>query len=224
MTTVDPFAVLNSKAAAGATKAPTANDAGSADRFLKLLVTQMQNQDPLNPMDNAQVTSQMAQINTVTGITTLNTTVQGLNAQFVQLQALQGASLVGREITVKGNLMSYDDASGTRVGVGAFELDASANRVKVEVVSGGGRVVDTIDMGVQTPGMHGFTWKPANGVLPTDADNMRFRVVASNGAASVTSTALMRDRVESVSLVGDKLTLETVRSGQVAYTDIKAFN
>ncbi len=60
------------------------DDAGSADRFLKLLVAQMQNQDPMNPMDNAQVTSQMAQINTVSGIEKLNTTVQGLNGQFVQ--------------------------------------------------------------------------------------------------------------------------------------------
>ena len=54
-----------------------ANAAGGADRFLKLLVAQMQNQDPLNPMDNAQVTSQMAQINTVTGIEKLNTTIEG---------------------------------------------------------------------------------------------------------------------------------------------------
>ena len=79
----------------------TKNDAGSEDRFLKLLVAQMQNQDPLNPMDNAQVTSQMAQINTVSGIEKLNTTVPGLNSQFVQLQALQGATLVGRDVTVR---------------------------------------------------------------------------------------------------------------------------
>ncbi|MEO7151273.1 MAG: flagellar hook capping FlgD N-terminal domain-containing protein, partial [Burkholderiaceae bacterium] len=62
-----------------ATPLKTSNEAGSADRFLKLLVAQMQNQDPLNPMDNAQVTSQMAQINTVNGIEKLNTTVQGLS-------------------------------------------------------------------------------------------------------------------------------------------------
>jgi flagellar basal-body rod modification protein FlgD len=224
MTTVNPFAALNSAATAGATKAPTANEAGSADRFLKLLVTQMQNQDPLNPMDNAQITSQMAQINTVNGISTLNTTVQGLNSQFAQLQVLQGASLVGRDVTVQGNLMAYDSVAGATVGVGGFELDATASRVKIEVVSGAGRVVDSIDLGAQTAGTHSFNWKPASGVLPTEADKVRFRVVASNGAATVTSTALMRDRVEAVSLVGDKLTLETSRSGQVPYADIKAFN
>src|SRR6185295_9765523 len=59
----------------------------TSDRFLKLLVAQMKNQDPLNPMDNAQVTSQMAQINTVTGIDKLNSTVAGLSAQFMQMQA-----------------------------------------------------------------------------------------------------------------------------------------
>ena len=75
--------------------ASAASDASvTSDRFLKLLVAQMQNQDPLNPMDNAEVTSQMAQINTVTGIDKLNTTVEGLSSQFVQLQAMQGASLV----------------------------------------------------------------------------------------------------------------------------------
>ena len=87
--------------------ATSASDAGAtSDRFLKLLVAQMQNQDPLNPMDNAQVTSQMAQINTVTGIEKLNTTVQGLSSQFMQLQALQGASLVGRDVIVAGNKLS----------------------------------------------------------------------------------------------------------------------
>ena len=75
------FSVLN--AASASTQ--TANEAGSADRFLKMLVTQLQNQDPLNPMDNAQITSQMAQINTVSGIEKLNTTVQGLNGQFMQM-------------------------------------------------------------------------------------------------------------------------------------------
>ncbi len=69
-TAVNPYAALSGTSAA----TPTANEAGSADRFLKLLVTQMQNQDPLNPMDNAQITSQMAQINTVNGIEQLNTT------------------------------------------------------------------------------------------------------------------------------------------------------
>src|SRR6187455_1282192 len=81
----------------------------TSDRFLKLLVAQMANQDPLNPMDNAQVTSQMAQISTVNGIDKLNTTVQGLNQQFVQMQALQGATLVGRDVIIPGDRLSTNE-------------------------------------------------------------------------------------------------------------------
>ena len=81
----------NSPSAAAGAAAASASGSGAntEDRFLKLLVAQLQNQDPLNPMDNAQVTTQMAQIQTVSGIDKLNTTVQGLNAQFAQLQALR---------------------------------------------------------------------------------------------------------------------------------------
>lgn len=194
----------------------TANDTASADRFLKLLVAQMQNQDPLNPLDNAQVTSQMAQINTVNGIEKLNTTVQALSGQFVQMQALQGAALVGRDVVVAGNRL--DIASG--VGQGGFELSSPADAVKVEVLNAGGHVVDTIQLGAQTAGRHGFEWDASK----TADTNLTFRITATSGAATLSSTPLMRDRVSAVSTAGDKLTLELERSGSTPYADIKAFN
>ena len=112
------------------TAATKKSDPGSEDRFLKLLVAQMQNQDPLNPLDNAQVTSQMAQINTVSGVEKLNKTVTGLTAQFLQMQTLQGAALVGRDVTVAGNRMNIE----SDVGQGAFELASDASASKVEVL------------------------------------------------------------------------------------------
>ena len=118
-TALDPLTA--SQVGAGNAPVTTQNDAASADRFLKLLVAQMQNQDPLNPMDNAQVTTQMAQINTVAGIEKLNTTVQSLNGQFVQMQALQGASLVGHDVTVPGNQFAWADGRAQA----AFELSAA---------------------------------------------------------------------------------------------------
>lgn len=197
--------------------APTANEAGSADRFLKLLVAQMTSQDPLNPMDNAQVTSQMAQINTVNGITQLNTTVQGLNRQFVQMQTLQGAALVGHDVTLQGDRLAVAQGSG----VGGFELLGSADRVKVEILAPSGHVVDTLDLGAQGAGRQSFTW-PAQ-ALP-DGATYRFRVTASAGAAAVAATPLMRDRVLAVSTLGDRLSLETQHSGHVGLADVKAFN
>jgi flagellar basal-body rod modification protein FlgD len=197
----------------------TKNEAGAEDRFLKLLVAQMQNQDPLNPMDNAQVTSQMAQIQSVNGIEKLNRTVEGLGTQFAQLSALQGASLVGRDVIVAGNQLTANDEGLPQ---GGFELASAADRVQVEVLNAGGRVIDTIELGAQSAGRHGFEWTPPEGVEASLGQ--RFRIVAKSGAATVSSTPLMRDRVDAVIAGGDQLTLELRNSGSVAYADIKAFN
>ncbi len=218
MTTVTATAATDTFAALSSSSTPTTkNDAGSADRFLKLLVTQMQNQDPLNPMDNAQITSQMAQINTVNGIEKLNTTVGTLNTQFVQMQALQGASLVGHEVTLQGDRL--DVAQG--VGEGGFELAGTASAVKVEILSASGRVLDTMQLGAQTAGRHDINW-PAKDVA--DGSELHFRVTATSGAQAVGTTLLMRDKVEAVTTRSGSLVLQTEHSGDVAYSDVKAFN
>lgn len=218
--TSDPFASLQS--GASATSAKAGADAASADRFLKLLVTQLQNQDPLNPMDNAQITSQMAQINTVTGLQTLNTSVQGLNAQFVQLQALQGAALVGREVTVQGNRMAVNAETGQ--GLASFDLGLPADAVKVEVLNAAGRVVDTLNLGAQNAGRHDIPWNASAAVAANPDTEFRFRVSATSGAKTLETTPLMRDLVQSVSTSGSGLVLNTLFNGEVAYSDIKAFN
>jgi flagellar basal-body rod modification protein FlgD len=200
--------------------AAAASDAGvTSDRFLKLLVAQMRNQDPLNPMDNAQVTSQMAQINTVTGIEKLNTTVQGLSGQFMQLQALQGASLVGRDVIVAGNKLSVDAASG--VGQGGFEIANAADAVKVEILSASGAVVQTLNLGAQGAGLHSFDW-PAGSA--TSSSGLTFRVSATSGGVATAETPLMRDRVDAISTSGTSFNLELESSGTVPYGAVKAFN
>ncbi len=90
------------------TTVPTAANSGAdiQDRFLKLLVTQMKNQDPLNPMDNAQVTSQLAQINTVNGIQQLNATMQGLATSFMSAQSMQSTSLIGHTVLTDGSKLN----------------------------------------------------------------------------------------------------------------------
>ena len=202
---------------AGTTPVSGVDAAGGADRFLKLLVAQMQNQDPLNPMDNAQVTSQMAQINTVTGIEKLNTTIQGLSGQFTQLQAMQGATLVGRDVIVPGNVIDIDEG----VGQGGFELTSAADNVKVEILSPSGQVVETMNLGAQTAGMHSFDWKAGTA---TNDSGLRFRVTSTVGATSTVATPLMRDRVDAVSTTGTGFNLELALAGTVPYSSIKAFN
>jgi flagellar basal-body rod modification protein FlgD len=194
-----------------------ADATATSERFLKLLVAQMQNQDPLSPMDNAQVTSQMAQINTVSGIEKLNSTVEGLSSQFAQLQSVQGAALVGHDVVGAGNNLQIAD----RTGEGGIEHAGPADQVKVEILAPSGQVVDTLQLGAQGSGLHSFEW---NAGSATSASGLKFRVTATSGATASTPTALMRDRVVAVSTGGSTFSLELAASGTVPYSAVKAFN
>ena len=189
----------------------------TSERFLKLLVAQMKNQDPLSPMDNAQVTSQMAQINTVSGIEKLNLTVQGLSSQFAQLQAVQGVSLVGHDVVVPGNTLQASEG----IAEAGFELTGPADHVKVEVLAPSGKVIDTLNLGAQTTGVHSFEWDAGANAATT---GLRFRVTASSGSVNTAATTLVRDKVAAVSTAGSVFSLELVNAGTVPYSSIKAFN
>ena len=217
--TSNNFAAFNGTASASTSSAGATAAKEAGDRFLKLLVTQLQNQDPMNPMDNAQMTSQMAQISTVSGIEKLNTTVEGLNSQFVQMQALQGASLVGKDVLLQGDRLSRMADGSVQ---GGFEMASAADRVKVEVLSPAGVVVETLNLGAQGSGRQAFNW-PAGRALD-DPSNYRFRVSANSGTQSLSVTPLMRDRVAAVNTGGSVLTLELQRSGRVPYAGITALD
>ncbi|WP_290874348.1 flagellar hook capping FlgD N-terminal domain-containing protein [Aquabacterium sp.] len=199
---------------AATTKAGTTNEA--SDRFLKLLVTQMQNQDPLNPMDNAQVTSQMAQIQTVTGVEKLNTTMTDLGANLTQMQMLQGAGLVGHNVWLEGNQLTVNDQG---VASGGFDLASSAGAVHIDILNKAGKVIDSIDQSAVAAGRQGFTW-----TAPSDIDTtgLSFKVTATTGKTAVGSTSLMQDRVNAVSTQNGALTLELANKGSVAYSTVKA--
>lgn len=221
--TTSPFAALQSVPSA---KAASDDAKATSERFLKLLVAQMQNQDPLAPMDNAQVTSQMAQINTVSGIEKLNTTVQTLSAQFSQTQSVQGAALVGKDVVVPGKRLDVVTSTGADgktagVGQGGFELSGAADHVKVEILAPSGSVIETLNLGAAGAGMHSFDW-PAGAA--TNDSGLTFRVSATAGGVATTATALMRDRVTAVVTGGSELKLELERSGSVAWSAVKALN
>ena len=190
----------------------------ASERFLKLLVTQMKNQDPLNPMDNAQVTSQMAQINTVAGIDKLNETVKSLSSQMLSTQMLQGAGLVGRSVLLEGSQLRFSDSG---LATGGFDLARAADSVKVEVLSPSGRVLDTIDMGAASSGRSGFEWQAPAGVA---TDGISFRVTAKSGSAAVSATPLSADLVRAVSTSGDSLQLELASGASVPYAKVKAIS
>lgn len=189
--------------------------AASQDRFLKLLVAQLNNQDPMNPVDNAQMTSQMAQINTVTGIQQVNDTLKSMSDQFASLQMVQGASMVGRQVLLESNTLSRQDG----VASGAIELSSQADSVKVEILSAGGQVIDTLDLGARGAGRHRFDWNAA-GYQGTGEP--QFRVLATQGKNAVASTALAQDKVLAVGSSNGTLNLQLQGRAPLAYGSVKA--
>ena len=201
-------------AAGGSSNSSASSTAVSQDRFLKLLVAQLNNQDPMNPMDNAQMTSQMAQINTVTSVQQVNDTLKSLSTQLSSLQMLQGSSLVGHDVLVEGSTLSLKDGKAS----GAIDLDTKADSVKIDILSAGGQVVDTIDLGAQGAGRHSFDWN-ASGHLATGTPT--FRVTATLGTAKVSSTSLARDTVVSVGSENGAMNVQLQGLGNVAYGAVR---
>ena len=204
------------------TYSPTTSNAGATtagemqDRFLKLLVAQINNQDPLNPMDNAQMTTQMAQINTVSGIQQLNTTMQGMTAQFTAMQVLQGAALVGRDVLTESDKLVLDDEG---IGRGALDLAGPVDNVKVEILNAAGTVVDTLSAGSLPAGRHDFAWDSKDYAGTGD---LKFRIVATRAGKEVEATGLVRSTVSSVGSENGIMKIQLVGRDPVAYADLKA--
>ena len=218
-------ALVDSSAAAGF-NATAPKDAAKElnDRFLKLLVAQMNNQDPLNPLDNAQVTSQMAQINTVTGINGLNDTVAKLLDQFTRLETMQAAQLTGRNVLVAGNTLSLAPATaGAPANAGAgFSLDLPADKVKVEVRDANGAVVRTLQLGAKADGITRFDWDGrTDSGTDAPAGNYTFSVTATAAGKESAATALAVRRVEGVRQQGNTVQLILAGGIPVSYADIR---
>ncbi|OYY92555.1 MAG: hypothetical protein B7Y41_15350 [Hydrogenophilales bacterium 28-61-23] len=176
-----------------------------SDRFLKLLVTQLQNQDPMNPMENAELTTQLAQMSTVEGVNKLNSTLDGLVAQFKSNQVMQGASLVGHQVLAQGDALTLGAAGAA----GGVELKTAADNVKVKVLDGNGVLVQTLDLGKQDAGLLRFVWdgKDSSGAAQAQGD-YSFKAEANFKGESVAATQYTLGSVLSVSLNDSNMDVE----------------
>jgi flagellar basal-body rod modification protein FlgD len=190
----------------------------SEDRFLKLLVTQMKNQDPLNPLDNAQVTSQMAQLSTVSGIEKLNAALQAMSSSFASSQSLQAAGMIGRSVLAPGSSLTLQDGFAA----GGFELASSADKAVVSVKDAAGNVLHSMDLGAQKAGNVMFQWDGlTDGGTQAANGSYTFEVSAVQGGNKVDTTLLALGRVGSVSLGASGVTLNTDVLGNVDVTTVK---
>jgi flagellar basal-body rod modification protein FlgD len=216
-TAANPFAQIGTKAAAAPASSAT------EDRFLALLMAQMKNQDPLNPLDNAQVTSQLAQISTVNGIEKLDATLKSVLQGNQELQTMQATSLVGHQVMAAGNGLTL--ASGSAVG--AFELPDGADTVSVTIKSESGLAVHTEQLSLPNgvaawpSGIHSFAWDGKTDAGAAAAEgNYTFEVKATSGKASAAAQALSISLVDGVTPGSTGVSVNTSR-GTIDFANIK---
>lgn len=214
MATVD--AVTGYTGSTATTKTSTQE---TEDRFLKLLVTQMQNQDPLNPMDNAEITSQMAQLSTVTELGKLNSAASALSASFLAGQSIQAASLIGRDVILKGDGLQLSGG----MAVGVLDLPQPVDTVSVELKNASGSVVKTLELGKQSAGMVSFSWDGLDNQGQKVADGVyTMGVKATSGGEKVDAQPLSLGRVSSVTLGGEQgVTVNLAGMGSALIGDIR---
>lgn len=196
------------------------------NQFLTLLTAQMQNQDPSNPMDNAQITSQLAQLSTVQGISQLNTSVNTLNSNFQAAQSLQAANMIGHGVLVPGNtitLQTSTSSTGASSTAGAYALNLPQNITSgtVSITNAAGAVVKTIQLGSLSQGIQNLSWDgstDAGGTAP--AGNYSYSVTAAAGSSSVTPTSLEFGMVSSVSTGTSGVTLNLANLGSTAMSNV----
>jgi flagellar basal-body rod modification protein FlgD len=197
---------INNSPAASQTTGTASSVKATKDDFLKLLVTQMRYQDPMNPMDNAQMTSQIAQLNTVEGINQLNATVTNLQASLMASQSMQSASLIGKTILADGNAINLQSGSASL----SMRLEGPAESVTVDVINSSGRIIKTANLGANAAGIQTFTWDGSTnegGVAPNG--QYTFQVNAKKLNQAVVVTPLTQATVSGVELTsaGPQLSL-----------------
>ena len=147
-----------------------ASDTLGQNDFLKLMTTQLQNQDPFAPMDNGDFIAQMAQFSTVTGISEVNASLEKLVNKSDQGRIATAANLLGHSVLVPGNI-SRPDENGELHGV--LDLPQASSMAKIVISDAdSGEELNVMDLGAQGAGLVGFSWKD----IPEDIQNSNRRI------------------------------------------------
>ncbi|MFM0607437.1 flagellar hook assembly protein FlgD [Paraburkholderia sediminicola] len=184
----------SSTSSTGSTSGTSATDLQNT--FLQLLVAQLKNQDPTNPMDSSQMTSQLAQINTVSGISQLNTTLSSLATQMSAGQQSQAALLIGSTVLAPGSSVTVASGKASSFGV---QLANSVGDLQVVVKNSAGTIVNTIDLGKQSAGTIPVGWTPTDTAGNTLPDGTyTISAVGTINGQQATATTLAGATVQSV--------------------------
>ena len=185
--------------------------------FLKLLMTQLQNQDPMEPMDNGEFMGQMAQFSTVSGITEMGESIDSLVGMYQGQQMSNSASMIGKQALVNGN---WAQLKGGQLG-GAIDLTMAANDVRVDIKSESGEVMASLGLGSRMPGTQEFTWDGIkhDGTPAAEGDYYLSATAIRDGETTVPPMQVY-GTVNSIQLKGGEVTLNVSGQGNVSFNNV----
>lgn len=219
MTTAIEGTALSDYSISSQTSGTEKNELGQ-DEFMKLMLEQLRNQDPMKPTENGEFIAQMAQFSTVTGIDEMNDNLTALSDSLTGYQALQSASLVGRNVMVPTDSFTLDENNSVE---GVYELYASSGKTSASIYDANGEVIHQIDLGIQPAGQNRFSW---DGVLEdgTRAEPGTYSVMINDisGIASEAANVSMLERVDSVNFSSGSggITLNTAGGQTLSFADV----
>jgi flagellar basal-body rod modification protein FlgD len=194
---------------------PTQATAGQAlsqqtvtqDDFLKLLIAQLQNQDPLSPMDNQQFAVQLATFNSLGQLISINNELANLQTSQGATNQFNAASLIGKEIASNGNTLSLQTGNPAAIN---YQLGANASKVVVNIQDSSGALVRQMIVGAQNAGNQSVLWdgKDASGnAAPAGLYNFEVNAFDINGK-QVQASGYIKGTVTGVRLDGSEPVLE----------------
>lgn len=200
------------------------------EEFMKLMLTQMKNQDPLKPMANGEFLTQMAQFSAVSGLKDIKESFSSLTDSLKSSYALQASSMVGRKVLIPGDVAKLSPAGEIS---GAVKLPVSTSNLKIHILNAKGAEVKTLDLGSHAKGLVHFKWDGVKqghdkeGKLEKDsraaAGNYSIKAeIIADGKQQAVKT-LVVDSVESVSLGANAqgMTLNLASGGAKPMSSIK---
>lgn len=203
--------------------------------FLKLMITQLENQSPLDPKNNTEFISQLAQFSSVEGLDRLNKNFDSFTNNFVANQALQASSLVGRSVSVPAESTRLDPQGIVTM---SADLPTSTGSVSVNIYSESGALVDQIALSAQPSGEMVLRWDGMNAELNGEAldwrssheeglppGNYRFEVLSHVDGEETAMDTFLSANVNSVTVgATGGLVLNLAGIGAVDLADVKQFN
>jgi flagellar basal-body rod modification protein FlgD len=190
----------------------------SQDTFLTLMLTQMQNQDPMQPLQSGEFLSQLAAFETAAGVDGLQTSVTQLGQSMYTSQALQASSLIGHDVLTDGSIATLG-AEGDLSGF--IQLPQSASPVEVEVKDASGALVRRIDLGSQGAGRVAFEWDGTDekgARVPPGQYTFSCNIPVDGGTQA--ATVLTAASVQSVTLDGYDILLNLASGTQVPFSQV----